>query len=126
MTTVEILTIWTRLMEFTYTTPYDGVYGGPRISSPSRPVARILARTYGPGTDSTSSTPIAPRRKSHYDKCAGHDTVCDKFKQDGVGGHENSLCQEAVFDQRGRFRDTRAQSSTCGSLYGRYGLVAPY
>ena len=75
---------------------------------------------------STSSTPIAPRRKSHYDKCAGHDTVCDKFKQDGVGGHENSLRQEAVFDQRGRFRDTGAQSSTRGSLYGRYGLVAPY
>ena len=106
--------------------PYDGIYGGPRISTPSRPVARLLARTYGPGTDSSSSAPIAPRHKPHYDKCAGHVAVCDKFKQDGVGGHENSLRQGAVSDRRGSFRDTGAQSSTCGALYDRYGLVAPY
>ena len=40
--------------------PYDGIYGGPRISSPTRPDARILARTYGSGTDSAGSAPIAP------------------------------------------------------------------
>ena len=51
----------------------------------------VLARTYGPGTDSTSRAPIASRCKSDYDKCAGHVTVCDKFKQDGVRGQEDSV-----------------------------------
>ena len=74
----------------------------------------------------SSSAPIAPRRKPYYDKCAGHVSVCDQFKQDGVGGHENILCQGAVSNQRGSFRDTGAQSSMCGALHGRYGLVAPY
>ena len=60
--------------------------------------ARLLGRTpeywlehMGRGTDSTSSAPIAPRCKSYYDECTGHVTVCDKLKQDGIGGHENSL-----------------------------------
>ena len=71
--------------------PYDGVYGGHSISSSYRPDARILARTYGPGTDSTSSAPIASRCKSDYYKCADYVTVCNEFKPDGVRGHEDSV-----------------------------------
>ena len=59
------------------------------LAEPILPV--LLARTYGAGTDSTRSAPIASRCKSDYDTCAGHVTVCDKFKQDGVRGHEDSV-----------------------------------
>ena len=35
-------------------------------------------------------------------------------------------CQGAVPDRRGSICDTGAQSSTCGTLHGRHGPVAPY
>ena len=37
------------------------IYGGPRVSSPPRPVARILARTHGPGPGGGSGTPVTLR-----------------------------------------------------------------
>ena len=76
------------------------------MSSPSRPVARLLARTYGPGTDSSSS--------AHYDKCAG------------LSQFVTSLNRTASEVMRTGAHDTGAQSSTRGALYGCYGLVAPY
>ena len=43
-----------------------------------------------------------------------------------VGGHEKSLRHGAVSDRRSQLCDTRSQGSTCGTLHGPHGPVAPY
>ena len=40
--------------------PYDGIHGGARVGSSTRPDARILAGTYGSGTNSAGSASLAP------------------------------------------------------------------
>ena len=75
---------------------------------------------------SGGSSPIAPRCQPYHDKRTGHVPVCDQPKQNSVGGHEISLRHAAVSDRRSQLCDTRSQSSTCGTLHGRHGPVAPY
>ena len=75
-----------------------------------------------PGPGGGSRAPFAP----YYDKCAGHVSVCDQPKQDGVGSYAHSICQRTFPDRRGSLCDTGTQSSPCGALHDRNGPVAPY
>ena len=55
--------------------------------------ARLLGRSPDYWLEHMGRVP-APRRKPHYDKCAGHVAVCDKSKQDGVGGMRTVYARE--------------------------------
>ena len=103
-------------------TPYDGIYGGTRVGSPPRPIARILVGTHGSGPGGGSGASV-----THHDASLIMTNVQVMAQFVTSLNRTASEVMRMVYDKEPFPTDVvQFVTPACGALHGSDGPVAPY